>query len=75
MKQCEAILDHIYEFILQHDITFELKDEIERHLELCRGCFTRYEFEQKLLARLKASSSCQPPESLKIKVQKITEKF
>jgi len=75
MPDCHDILDHLYEYINAHDITPQLSGEIKKHLEMCRACFTRYEFEQKLLEHLKRASGCSCPDSLKKKIKILVDQF
>ncbi|GIX27774.1 MAG: hypothetical protein KatS3mg123_1655 [Burkholderiales bacterium] len=39
---CEEVLRHLFAYIDQ-ELDAEASAEIERHLELCRGCFSRVE--------------------------------
>jgi anti-sigma factor (TIGR02949 family) len=73
--ECEKALEHIYEFINSCDLKADLGAEIKRHLDSCRGCFTRFEFEQKLVARLKEAGCCSCPETLKARVLTILKEF
>jgi hypothetical protein len=75
MHNCEEILGRIYEYINAHDIDGETSVEIRVHLEKCRCCFDRFEFEQRLLARLRAAGACACPDSLKKRIQKLVENF
>ena len=75
MSHCDEILDHIYEYLNRHDISADQEAEFMRHLEYCRACFDRFEFERRLLERLKASQGCACPDSLKRRIKTIVEKF
>lgn len=75
MHNCEEILVHIYEFINSHDLTQELNVEIRGHLQHCRKCYSRYEFERRLLERMKDSAQTACPDSLKQKIRNIVENF
>lgn len=72
---CDDILIHLYEYINTHDVPPDFNEEIRRHLELCRSCFGKFEFEQKLLARLKEAGGCACPETLKAKIKTIVEMY
>ena len=75
MSKCNEVLNHIYEYLNNHDVTPELSGEIKQHLDACRCCFDRYEFEQKLLARLKQAGCCSCPDGLKQKIKTIMDAF
>lgn len=75
MSKCNEVLDHIYEYLNNHDLTPELGDEIKRHLDDCRGCFTRFEFEQRLLLRFKSAGCCSCPDSLKKRIKNLLDSF
>ncbi len=75
MTRCNEVLDHIYEYLNRHDITEEFSVEIREHLDLCRPCFTRVQFEEGLLERLKKANQCCCPDSLKQKIQTLVDKF
>jgi hypothetical protein len=72
---CDQFLEHLYEYLNSHDLTPEMCDHIKHHIELCRPCYTRLEFEQTLLKRLKASGCCVCPDTLKQKVKRLMEHF
>jgi mycothiol system anti-sigma-R factor len=71
---CREALAKIYEF-LDKDGTIPLK-EIETHLDWCRPCWDRFEFEKQLKA-LVQKSCCKEtcPDSLKEKIKTILEKY
>ena len=44
---CDEALRMLAEF-LDRELHFPEHEQLERHLELCRGCFSRAEFERRL---------------------------
>jgi mycothiol system anti-sigma-R factor len=71
---CKEALEKIYEF-LDKDGNIPLS-EIEQHLDWCRPCWDRFEFEKRLIERLKKSchqETCS--DSLKQRIQQILEKY
>lgn len=72
---CEEVLNHLYEYVNRHDLTPDLDKQIHDHLDLCRGCFTRFEFEQRLLERLKKAGDCCCPKSLIKKIKALVKNF
>lgn len=75
-SECEKLLEHVYELMNSCDIKKSLAAEIQRHLDTCRSCFTRFEFEKKLMARLKeACGCCSCPETLTLRVKALIKSF
>jgi len=50
---CEQALRHIFEFI-DHELGESDHEAMHRHLETCKSCFSRMEFERRLKERLGA---------------------
>lgn len=48
---------------------------VDRHIETCRHCFGRFEFEQRLKDRLATLRSSGIPESLRKKVDSVLTNF
>lgn len=75
-KACEQTLEHIYAFISNKgDLTTEQATHIRGHLQICRQCYSRFEFERRLVEKFKESSQCFCPDSLKQKIKNIIEQF
>jgi anti-sigma factor (TIGR02949 family) len=72
--RCEDVLEHLVAF-LDREIDAETAADIERHLETCRGCFSRAEFERKLKAQVRATGTAAAPARLRARVKEIMEKF
>jgi anti-sigma factor (TIGR02949 family) len=53
----------------------ESTEEFEHHLEHCRGCFSRLEFEGLLTERLKQAATEQAPEALRRRLKILMENF
>lgn len=71
---CKEALEKIYEF-LDKDDSAPLS-AIEQHLDWCRPCWDRFEFEKRLIERIKKSchkESCT--EKLKNRIQSLLEKY
>jgi mycothiol system anti-sigma-R factor len=75
VTKCNQVIDRIYEYLNSHELTPEIMADIREHLDLCRHCFTRFEFEELLMTRLKSASCCQCPDSLKKKIKSIISEF
>ncbi len=71
---CEQVLEHLFAY-LDRETDGHTSAEIERHLESCRGCFGRAEFERRLKAQVQATGEEQAPESLRAKLRFLVENF
>lgn len=71
---CEEVLKHLVAY-LDHEADRHTAAEIERHLEECRGCFSRAEFERQLKAYVRAAGSRTAPERLRARIKKLVDKF
>lgn len=49
---CEETLKHLLAY-LDQELGEGKRREMERHLSICRGCFSRAEFEKRLKAQLR----------------------
>jgi len=71
---CEEVLKHLVAY-LDRDTDAHTAAEIERHLEQCRGCYSRAEFERQLKARVRAAGSRSAPERLRARIKKLVDEF
>lgn len=71
---CEEVLKHLVAY-LDRETDAHTAAEIDRHLEDCRGCFSRAEFERQLKAHVRAAGSRTAPERLRARIRKLTDKF
>lgn len=71
---CEEVIEKLLEYLDRElDATAQL--EIERHLETCRGCFSRAEFERRLRARVAEAGKVKAPESLRRRVRALVARY
>lgn len=49
---CERALRQIFEFI-DHELEGDEREAMQRHLDTCKSCFSRAEFERRLKAKLR----------------------
>ncbi len=72
--QCEEairkMLEYIDEELHQHDHA-----SMEKHLESCRECYSRMEFEQRLKSMVKDSGSEPAPPGLNKRINKIIKDY
>lgn len=74
IMSCEEVLKHLVAY-LDRETDAHTAAEMERHLEECRGCFSRAEFERKLKASVREAGSSAAPERLRARIKKLIEKF
>ena len=71
---CEQVLEHLFAY-LDNALDAPTSAEIERHLESCRGCFSRAEFEQRLRERIAQTGTVSAPDTLRERIKALTGKF
>lgn len=71
---CNEVLEHLFAY-LDREMDHQTAAEIEHHLEHCRGCFSRAEFERKLKARVRDAGASPASERLRARIKDIVEKF
>lgn len=71
---CEEVLERLLAY-LDRELDDRTWAEVEHHLESCRGCFSRAEFERRLKAHVRAAGESAAPESLRARLKHLVEKF
>jgi len=71
---CEQVLKLVLQFI-DRELEGDEHAELERHLESCRSCYSRVEFERRLKGRLHDLSQEDAPAALQDKVLKLIKGF
>lgn len=71
---CEEVIDKLLEY-LDRELDAEAEADIARHIETCRGCFSRAEFERKLRQRVTETGEHKAPESLRRRVRSIVSRY
>ncbi|GGX66501.1 hypothetical protein GCM10007392_37750 [Saccharospirillum salsuginis] len=72
--RCEEVIEQLFDY-LDRELDEEMQHRIERHIEHCRDCFTRAEFEKRLRRRLGETSRVAAPESLHRRLREVMESF
>jgi anti-sigma factor (TIGR02949 family) len=72
--KCEEVLRHLVAW-LDRETDAATAAAIERHLEECRGCFSRAEFEKKLKSHVRDAASTRAPERLRSRIRALIRKF
>ena len=71
---CEEVIELLFAY-LDHEVGNELNERIEQHLENCRDCYSRAEFEHRLRARVRDSAEIKAPERLQRRIRKVIDEF
>lgn len=71
---CEDVIRHLLEY-LDRELDADAMGAMNRHLDECRGCFSRAEFERKLKASLRAAGSRRASERLRSRIKGLIEDF
>lgn len=71
---CEDVIDKLLEY-LDRELDAGAEADIARHIESCRACFTRAEFERKLRQRVTETGERKAPESLRRRIRSLVERY
>ncbi|MCI0444441.1 zf-HC2 domain-containing protein [bacterium] len=71
---CEEVLKKILEFI-DGELEEASQDQIEQHLQDCRHCFDRLEFERLLKSRISRLKNDQMSERLRRRIENLIDNF
>jgi anti-sigma factor (TIGR02949 family) len=71
---CDEALRLLAEF-LDGELQFETHEDVERHLELCRSCFSRAEFERRLKGEISNVGREEVPPGFEQRVRRLLDSF
>jgi anti-sigma factor (TIGR02949 family) len=71
---CEEVIGKLLEY-LDRELDAAAQQEVDRHLEAGRGCFSRAEFERRLRARVAETGDVKAPESLRERVRTLVARY
>ena len=71
---CEKVIAHLFAY-LDNETDPEKSTDIERHLEECRACFSRAEFEKALRAKVNQLGDKEAPATLRQRVAALLKQF
>lgn len=71
---CEEVIERLFTF-LDHELDSRSSADIERHLQRCRDCFTRAEFERKLRAKVAGTGTAKAPARLHDRVRSLIKRY
>lgn len=74
MLNCEQVLQSVFTF-LDREMQKDGLTEIEKHLELCRECYSRVEFEKLLRDHMKQKTDHECPETVKKRIEDVMKNF
>lgn len=67
---CEQALLRIFELV-DHELHGEERKAMEEHLETCRSCFSRAEFERRLKAKLAGLRDARPDARMRGRIERL----
>lgn len=71
---CAEALERVYAFI-DDSLRKTPQEELQRHLDECRHCFDRVEFEKLVKSRLQKLRSDESPETLRKRAEELLQGF
>jgi anti-sigma factor (TIGR02949 family) len=74
VMSCDEVLEHVLAFV-DREMGESDRLRLERHLETCRNCYSRVEFERRLKGRLTALAREEAPALLRDRVSRLIERF
>jgi anti-sigma factor (TIGR02949 family) len=74
MLDCQAVIDRLFDYI-DGELTEENKLALKNHLDLCKQCFDRIQFEFILREKMKNKTHVCCPEKLRRRIQILIEQF
>jgi len=71
---CEEVIAHLLAY-LDNEADAKKHSGIEHHLEECRACFSRAEFEKALRAKVRQLGDKEAPAALRRRVKVLLDRF
>lgn len=72
--ECEEAIRKLLDYLVG-ELPEPDRVQVARHLETCRGCYSRAEFERRLRALVAQTGRVPAPSSLRRRVRGLTERF
>jgi len=73
--RCEEVIAHLLMYLDGEIDDDRKRQQIDKHLQECRGCFSRAEFERALRKRVEAIGEERAGAKLRQRVKELIEKF
>ncbi len=71
---CEEALAHLLEY-LDQEVGATVRRQVDHHLEACRSCFSRAEFERRLKDKLRMAGREPVGESFQERIKTLVKRF
>ncbi len=71
---CEEVIERLFDY-LDRELDAQQAADIEWHLDRCRDCFTRAEFERRLRARVAATGTAKAPPRLHQRIRTLLDRY
>ncbi|MFZ5861244.1 MAG: zf-HC2 domain-containing protein [Nitrospirota bacterium] len=71
---CEEALSHLLEY-LDQEVGATTRHQVEHHLDACRSCFSRAEFERHLRDKLRSTGRQPAGESFRERIKTLVKRF
>jgi anti-sigma factor (TIGR02949 family) len=67
---CEQALARIFEFI-DHELKAHEREAMQHHLQTCKSCYSRVEFERRLMGKLKELRDTETSVTARGRIEKL----
>lgn len=71
---CEQALRGLFAF-LDHELDVEERAAMQRHLSICRSCYSRVNFEQRLKDKLRELRREEPAQDVTERIKRLVQSF
>lgn len=71
---CEEVIEQLFDW-LDRRVDARRDADIRRHIERCRECFSRAEFERRLRERIMEAGETRAPDSLRKRIASVLDEF
>ena len=74
LMSCEEVLERVLEFV-DRELGDADRVRLEHHLDTCRSCYSRVEFERRLKGRLTDLAREEAPAPVRDRISRLIERF
>lgn len=71
---CEDVLENLFIY-LDREVDEKMHADIEHHLQQCRECYSRADFERRLKQRIAETGEADAPEELQQRIKSLIDRF
>lgn len=71
---CEEVMSKLYEY-LDSEIDAMTEDDIDAHIEKCRECYSRIQFERVLRRKVASAAEVTTPEDTRDRLESLIKRF